>query len=97
MGSSHHTVQTTALLYTKDKQAVRLEVHESPAVLRLIVFGPGNEYRAFDFPDGTSVTEYQTTYERGLLDNGFHPQATAERRADADRRASPRGSTDRRR
>ena len=97
MGSSHHTVQRTALLYTKDEQAVRLEVLESPGVLRLIVFGPGNEHRAFDFPDGKSLTEYQVTYERGLLDNGFQLQAIAERRAGAERRTSRRGSTDRRR
>ena len=97
MGSSHHTVQRTALLYTKDEQAVRLEVLESPGVQRLIVFGPGNEHRAFDFPDGKSLTEYQVTYERGLLDNGFHLQAIAERRAGADRRARPRDSTGRRR
>ena len=97
MGSSHHTVQRTALLYTKDEQAVRLEVLESPGVLRLIVFGPGTEHRAFDFPDGKSLTEYQVTYERGLLDNGFHLQAIAERRAGANRRTRPRDSTDRRR
>jgi hypothetical protein len=97
VGSSHHTVQRTALLYTKDEQAVRLEVLESPGVLRLIVFGPGTEHRAFDFPDGKSLTEYQVTYERGLLDNGFHLQAIAERRAGADRRTRPRDSTDRRR
>jgi len=97
VGSSHHTVQRTALLYTKDEQAVRLEVLESPGVLRLIVFGPGNEHRAFDFPDGKSLTEYQVTYERGLLDNGFHLQAIAERRAGANRRTRPRDSTDRRR
>jgi hypothetical protein len=97
VGSSHYTVQRTALLYTKDEQAVRLEVEESPGVLRLIVFGPGNEHRAFDFPDGKALTEYQVAYERLLLDNGFQLQAIAERRAGADRRASPRGSTDRRR
>jgi hypothetical protein len=97
VGSSHHTVQRTALLYTKDEQAVRLEVLESPGVLRLIVFGPGTEHRAFDFPDGKSLTEYQVTYERGLLDNGFHLQAIAERRAGANRRTRPRDSTDRRR
>ena len=97
VGFSHHTVQRTALLYTKDEQAVRLEVHESPGVLRLIVFGPGNEHRALDFPDGTSLTEYQGTYERGLLDDGFQLQAIAERRAGAERRARRRDSTDRRR
>jgi hypothetical protein len=97
VGSSHHTVQRTALLYTKDEQAVRLEVHESPGELRLMVFGPADEHRVFDFPDGKSLTEYQVTYERGLLDNGFHLQAIAERRAGADRRTSPRGRTDRRR
>jgi len=97
VGSSHHTVQRTALLYTKDEQAVRLEVLESPGVQRLIVFGPGNEHRAFDFPDGKSLTEYQVTYERGLLDNGFHLQAIAERRAGANRRTRPRDSTGRRR
>jgi hypothetical protein len=95
--SSRHAVQRTALLYTKDEQAVRLEVHESPGELRLIVFGPGNVHRAFDFPDGKSLTEYQATYERGLLDIGFQLQAVAERRAGADRRTRARGSADRRR
>jgi hypothetical protein len=92
-----HIVQRTALLYTKNEQAVRLEVHESPGALRLLVFGPGSEHRAFDFPDGKSLTAYQITYERELLDDGFHLQAIAERRAGADRRASSRGSADRRR
>jgi hypothetical protein len=97
VGVPHHTVQRTALLYTKDEQAVRLEVHESPDMLRLVVFGPGNEHRAFDFPDGKSLTEYQVTFERGLLDDGFQLQAIAERRAGADRCVRPRDSTDRRR
>ena len=97
VGVSHHTVQRTALLYTKNDQAVRLEVYQGPATLRLLVFGPGREHRAFDFPDGKSLTEYQVTYERGLLDEGFHLQAVAERRGGGDRRTSPRNSNDRRR
>ncbi len=97
VGVPHHTVQRTALLYTKDEQAVRLEVHEGPGALRLLVFGPGSEHRAFDFPDRKALTEYQGTYERGLLDSGFQLQAIAERRAGADRRTKPRDSTDRRR
>jgi hypothetical protein len=97
VGTSHTTVQRTALLYTKDEQAVRLEVHQSPGVLRLIVFGPGNAHRAFDFRDGRSLAEYQVTFERGLLDDGFHLQATAERRAGTERRARRRDSNDRRR
>ena len=98
VGASHISVPRTALLYTKDEQAVRLEVHQSPGVLRLIVFGPGNAHRAFDFPDHTSLTEYQVTFERGLLDDGFQLRATAERRGGAERRAAPRrDNTDRRR
>ena len=97
VGASHTTVQRTALLYTKDDQAVRLEVHQSSGVLRLIVFGPGNAHRAFDFPDGRSLTEYQVTFERGLVDNGFQLQAIAERRGGTERRARSRDNTDRRR
>ena len=96
MCASDTTIQRTALLYIKDQQAVRLEVHESDGVLRLIVCGPGNAYRAFDFPDDTSLTEYQVTFERGLLDKGFRLQAIAERRG-ADRLARPHDETDRRR
>lgn len=94
---SHEAVQRTALLYTNNDQAVRLEVYKSPATLRLLVFGPGREHRAFDFPDGKSLTEYLVKYERGLLDEGFHLQAVAERRGGGDRRTSPRNSNDRRR
>jgi hypothetical protein len=94
---SHATVQRTALLYTKDEQAVRLEVYQTPGVMRLIVFGPGNAHRAFDFPDGRSLTEYQVTFERGLLEDGFQLQAIAERRGGMERRARSRDSTDRRR
>ncbi len=98
VGVSHSSVARTALLYTKEEQAVRLEVHQSHGVLQLIVFGPGNAHRAFDFPDGTALTEYQVTFERGLLDDGFELRATAERRAGADRRAAPRrDNNDRRR
>ena len=87
----------TALLYTKDEQAVRLEVHEAPVGVRLIVYGPGTAYRAVDFPDGTSLTTHQMAFERGLLDNGFRLQAIAERRGGVDRRARPHDNTDRRR
>ncbi len=96
VGASH-TTQRTALLYTKDEQAVRLEVHQSPGVMRLMVFGPGNAHRACDFPDGRSLTEYQVTFERGLLDSGFQLQAVAERRGGTERRARSRNTTERRR
>ena len=97
VGADSRPVQRTALLYTKDQHAVRLEVLESAGVLRLIVFGPGTAYHAFDFPNGKSLTEYQTTYERELLESGFQLQAIAERRRSADRRARPRDDKDRRR
>ena len=95
--ASRQIVQRTASLYTKEGQAVRLEVQEGPGVLRIIVYGPGNAYRTFDFPDGESLMEYQLTYERELLDGGFQLQARAERRSGAERRATPRGDTGRRR
>lgn len=97
MDSSRQTVQATASLYTKEGQAVRLEMQEGPGLLRLIVDGPGNAYRPIDFPDRKSLTEYQLTYERELRDSGFQLQATAERRGGADRRGISRGDTDRRR
>jgi hypothetical protein len=94
--SSHQTVQRTASLYTKEGQAVRLELQEGLGLLRLIVYGPGNAYQPIDFPDRKSLMEYQLTYERELRDSGFQLQATAERRDGADRRAKVRGDTDRR-
>ena len=97
VGTSSQTVQRTASLYVKGEQAVRLEVQEGPGVLRLVVYGPGDAYRTFDFPDDRSLTKYQSTYERGLLDSGFQLQAIAERRSGADRRVRRRGDTDRRR
>jgi hypothetical protein len=97
VGASHTTVERTALLYTKDEQAVRLEVQHGPGVMQLIVFGPGNAHRAFDFPDGRALTEYQMTFERGLLDSGFQLQAIAERRGGTERRARPRDNANRRR
>jgi len=97
VGTSNQTVQRTASLYVKSDQAVRLEVQEGPGLLRLVVFGPGDAYRTFDFPDDTSLMEYQSMYERGLLDSGFQLQAIAERRSGADRRVKRRGDSDRRR
>jgi hypothetical protein len=97
VASSHQTIQRTASLYTKDGQAVRLELQEGPGLLRLIVYGPGNAYQPIDFSDRKALTAYQSTYERDLLDRGFQLQASAERRGGADRRARPRDNTERRR
>ena len=84
MGSSTETVRRTAWLYTRGEQAVRLEVQEGVGLIQLLVFGPGNAYGAFDFPDESALLEYQSTYERGLLNSGFALRVTADRRGAAD-------------
>lgn len=86
-----------AWLYTRDSQAVRLEVQRERGVIRLHVYGPLTKYEALDFPDEMSLLDHQATRERQLLADGYHLQATAERRASAsgssvgnDRRRSRR-------
>jgi len=81
MSSSTEAVRRTAWLYTRGEQAVRLEMQEGAGVIRLLVFGPGSASGAFDFPDETALLEYQSTYERGLLDNGFALRVTTDRRS----------------
>lgn len=89
MTSSTEAVRRTAWLYTRGEQAIRLEVQEGVGLARLLVFGPGNAYGAFDFPDEKALLEYQGTYERGLLDSGFTLRVTTDRR-DTGHRDAPR-------
>jgi hypothetical protein len=96
MSSSTDAVRRTAWLYTRGEQAVRLEMQDGSGVTRLLVFGPGNARGAFDFPDESALLEYQSTYERGLLDNGFALRVTADRRGDGAPK-TPWDGVDRRR
>jgi len=84
MSSSTEAVRRTAWLYTRGEQAVRLEMQEGAGVARLLVFGPGSARGSFDFPDENALLEYQSTYERGLLENGFSLRVTADRRGPRD-------------
>ena len=90
-------VQRTASLYTRDNQAIRVEVHEGPGVLRLIVLGPGDKCRTVDFTGEKPLTEYQSIYECALLDAGFQLQAVAERRGRGGRPPRPHMGPNRRR
>ena len=81
MSSSTEAVHRTAWLYTRGEQAIRLEIHEGSGITRLLVFGPGTAHGAFDFPDESALLEYQSIYERGLLDNGFALRVTTDRRS----------------
>ena len=83
-----------AWLYTRDSQAVRLEVQRERGVIRLHAYGPGTSYDVTDFPDELSLFDHQAARERQLIADGYHLQATAERRR-VD--AGPRGDRDRRR
>lgn len=85
-----------AWLYTRDSQAVRLEVQRERGVIRLHVYGPLSHYEAVDFSDEIGLLDHQAARERQLLADGYHLQATAERRGSTgaavtnDRRRSRR-------
>ena len=64
--------------------------------MRLLVFGPGTAHGVFDFPGERELLEYQSTYERGLIDSGFSLRVTSDRRAERAPR-EPRDGKDRRR
>ena len=83
-----------AWLYTRDSQAVRLEVERARGVIRLHVYGPGTSYDALDFTDAMSLLEHQSHREQQLLAEGYHLQAVAERRGSGPRSSD---SPDRRR
>ena len=80
------TMQTTAWLFTRDQESVRLELSHSSGGVQLTVDGPGAATATYDFPVGTSVDAFRQDYEQKLLADGFKLQAVAERRADADSR-----------
>jgi hypothetical protein len=85
----------TAWLFTRGDPSVTMTASEDPTGIALVVLGPGAASATYRFTDMTSLTAFAEGQEQKLLDEGFHLQAVAERRA--GRTASPPGVPDRRR
>jgi hypothetical protein len=72
---------TTAWLFTKGSDSVRLEAQCKDGVLKLFINGPGKGRSLCEFADAASLIAYQAKYERYLVSLGFHlEQFTSERR-----------------
>jgi hypothetical protein len=75
-------MEQTAWLFTKADESVRLEIHDVPEGVQLVIDGPGEASSRFDFPPGTSVDSFRRDYENKLLADGYHLQVVSERRVD---------------
>jgi len=61
-----------AWLFTRERESVRLEVHAIPGVgFHLVIKGPGNTQATYDFPDTTTLVNFQASYEQHLRAQGF--------------------------
>jgi hypothetical protein len=87
----------TALLFTRGHESVHLEVQDGRFGPQLLIRGPGSASRLCDFQDLGSLLEYQSSYEKELLDDGYRLCAIAERRSGEERRTKSRTKRDRRR
>jgi len=61
-----------AWLFTRGKDSVRLEVHETKeGAVSLVVMGPGRAVATYTFPDMTTLVNFQSSYEQHLRSQGF--------------------------
>jgi hypothetical protein len=76
------TGTTTAWLFTRGHESVRLEAHHVPGGgLRLLINGPGKHRESVAFADAAALIAKQAEYERYLVSRGFLlEQFTSERR-----------------
>jgi hypothetical protein len=76
------TMESTAWLFTKDQNSVRLEIRETREGIQLVIEGPGEATSSYDFPPGTAVESFRKDYEGKLLADGYRLQVVSERRVD---------------
>jgi hypothetical protein len=88
----------TAWLFTRDQDSIYIQLERPGDGWRLVLHGPGEAWKAYDFSDTEALITFHESFERDLVAAGFHLQAVAERRSGDDRRSSPRtAARDRRR
>lgn len=88
----------TAWLFTRNEESIYVQLQRQPNGWRLVVQGPAEANKTYDFSDGDALVTFHESIERHLLTAGFRLQAIAERRAGVDRRRDRRaGSRERRR
>jgi hypothetical protein len=85
-------------MFTSDLGTVRWEttIAESRG-LEFKVCGPDKWGVSSLFPNPMELVQYQSEYERYLIDSGFSVSMVNERRVGNDRRRAPRPGRDRRR
>ena len=85
-------------MFTGDLGTVRWETTVAGARgLEFKVSGPERWGVSSLFPDPMELVQYQSEYERYLIESGFKVSMVNERRAGCDRRRAPRPCIDRRR
>jgi hypothetical protein len=85
-------------MFTSDLGTVRWETTISGTDgLEFRVCGPEKWGVSSLFPDPMALVQYQSEYERYLIDSGFSVSLVNERRTSPDRRRKPRATGERRR
>jgi hypothetical protein len=81
------STSSTAWLFTRGRQSVRLVRREGPdGRIELVVQGPGAEGRTQVFATVPECMQHQSEVERALMAEGFTLRHAPERRREADRR-----------
>ena len=99
MQAASDVLNRTAWLFTRDRESIYVQLErQDGGGWRLIVHGPAEACKTYDFSDGDALVSFHESIEKHLVTAGFRLQAVAERRSGGDRRREGRvGSKDRRR
>jgi hypothetical protein len=62
---------TTAWLFTRGTDSIRIEANVDAAVVELFVKGPGKARAVYRFADIEALIGYQVDYERDLVARGY--------------------------
>ena len=71
---------TTAWLFTRRDESVRLEARRHGAGVQLVVSGPGRLRRTLTFTDRSALTEYCERLQEELIGRGYAREPATDRR-----------------